>query len=98
MKHNRRSIRLKEYDYTQAGYYFVTLRIQDKKCLFGNICNGKMILNNSGEMIVKWWKELNKKYSEIMLDEYCVMPNHIHGIINIVGADLCVRPNNGNVR
>ena len=51
------------------------------------------MLNNTGKMIEKWWWELKNKFTEIELDEYMIMPNHFHGIIIIVGVDLCVNPN-----
>jgi len=52
-KHNRRSIRLRGYDYSQAGLYFITICVQNRKCLFGNIADGKMNLNDVGQMVVK---------------------------------------------
>ena len=82
--HNRRSIRLKGYDYSGCGYYFITICTHDRQCLFGNIENGVMILNNAGRMIDCWWNELKNKYADIKIDEYVIMPNHCHGIINIV--------------
>ncbi|MDP2755953.1 MAG: hypothetical protein Q8P40_16445 [Nitrospirota bacterium] len=97
--HHRRSIRLKDYDYSQAGAYYVTICIQGKVCLLGDIADGVMALNDAGRMIEKWWCKLPEKFEFIELDEYVVMPNHFHGIINIVGAvgaDLCVCPDNRN--
>jgi putative transposase len=70
----------------------VTVCVNGRKCLFGEVENGEMVLNKAGEMVDKWWRELENKYDGIDIDEYCVMPNHIHGIICIVGAHLCVRP------
>ena len=103
--HHRRSIRLAEYDYSQCGYYFITVCTQGRRCLFGEIEKGRMILNDAGKMIGRWWNELKNKYANIEIDEYVIMPNHCHGIINIVGtvgagpvgadpvgADLCVCP------
>ncbi len=57
--HHRRSIRLKGYDYSQAGLYFITICCQDRACLFGEIINGKMILNDAGKMIEKWFKTMS---------------------------------------
>jgi len=93
----RRSIRLKGYDYSQAGAYFVTICTQNRLHLFGEITNDEMVLNDAGMMVVKWWNELENKYPDIELDEFAVMPNHFHGIIqifdtNTVGADLRVCP------
>ncbi|MFC1502307.1 transposase [bacterium] len=96
-KHHRRSIRLKGYDYTQEGAYYVTICINKQLCLLGDVVEGKMILNDAGKMIWKWWDELNKKYESVHTDEAIVMPNHFHGIIFIdeksnVGAALCGPP------
>ncbi|MDD5043405.1 MAG: hypothetical protein PHD51_01915 [Patescibacteria group bacterium] len=96
-KFNRQSIRLKNYDYSESGYYFVTICVQGSKCLFGEVVNGEVILNSIGEMIKKWWLELENKFFRVELDKFIVMPNHFHGIINItigiVGADLRVCSN-----
>lgn len=96
--HHRKSIRLKGYDYSQAGLYFVTICCQNRACLFGEIKNGKMILNNAGRMIEKWYYELENKFSDIRCDEMVIMPNHFHcivenvGFVGAVGADLRVGP------
>lgn len=95
-KHHRRSIRLKGYDYASEGAYFATIVTQGRACLFGEIRDGKMILNEAGQMIVKWWNELPNKFPDMILGAFVVMPNHFHGIIIIektVGADLRVCPN-----
>ena len=92
--HHRRSTRLKEYDYSQAGAYFVTVCAKDRECLFGDIVDGEMRLNDAGFMIQKWWHESANKFKNIELDESVIMPNHFHGIIVIVGAALCGRPDN----
>ena len=85
--HNRRTIRLKGYDYTQAGAYHVTICVQDRKCLFGDIQNGEMVLNDIGKTVNNCWIEIPKHFPRVTLDEYIVMPNHLHGIIVIVGAN-----------
>jgi len=86
--HHRRSIRLKGYDYRQTGGYFVTMVTQGRDTLFGEIVNGEMILNDAGEMIVRWWLELPNKFPNVNVDIFVVMPNHFHGIIFITdGAD-----------
>jgi REP element-mobilizing transposase RayT len=93
--HHRKSIRLKGYDYSQAGLYFITICVQDRECLFGNIENGEMILNDAGQMVEKWYYELGNKYPDIKCHEMMVMPNHFHCIfenIGTVGADLRVCP------
>ena len=68
-KHHRRSIRLKGYDYASEGAYFVTIVTQGRECLFGEIHDGKMILNEAGQMIVKWWNELRNKFPDVVLGE-----------------------------
>ena len=80
-KHHRRSIRLKGYDYSQPGAYFVTLCVQERECLFGEIVDGEMQLNDAGRMIEHWWGELTRKFSSVALDEWIVMPNHLHGLL-----------------
>lgn len=95
--HHRRSIRLKGYDYSSAGAYFVTICAFQRECLFGEIEDGGMALNPAGEIIRKIWMEIPLFYSGIMLDEFLTMPNHIHGIIVIietdtVGAGPCACP------
>lgn len=94
--HHRRSIRLKGYDYSQAGLYYITICTQNQLCLFGDIQNQEMILNDAGKVINQWWNEMKCKYKNIELHEHIIMPNHFHGIIQIantpVGADLCVCP------
>lgn len=89
----RKSNRLQHYDYSQAGYYFVTICTQNRKCLFGEIVEGHMILNEAGKIIARWWDETKNKFPNIELDEFVIMPNHFHGIITIVGTDLRVCPN-----
>ena len=89
---NRKKNRLKEYDYSQLGYYFVTICTESREQIFGTIENNDMILNNVGNMIDQWWQKMFEKYDDISIDKYIIMPNHIHGIINIVGAIPCNRP------
>ena len=99
-KHHRRSIRLKGYDYSQAGAYYITICAQNRDCMFGEIINGEMKLNAAGKMLHNWWNQLPHKYPNIELDEFIVMSNHLHGMI-IVGADPRVCPDidteNGNI-
>lgn len=88
----RKNLRLPEYDYAQEGMYFVTVCTHDKACLFGDIVNDEMVLIHGGKMVERWYNKLEKKFSNIQCDMFVCMPNHIHFIVNIVGADLCVRP------
>ena len=98
-KHQRQSIRLKDFDYSQKGAYFVTMVTQNRQLLFGNVENREMKINDGGDMVVKWWLELPNKFPEVDLGSMVVMPNHFHGIIflietgNSVEADLRVCPN-----
>ena len=88
-KHHRRSIRLKHYDYSQPGAYFITLCTQNRECLFGEIVDGQMVLNQYGKIVEQYWTEIPLQYTNTVLDEFIVMPNHLHGIIiitDIVGA------------
>jgi len=90
--HNRKSIRLQGYDYTQAGLYFVTICTQNREHLFGKINEGQLILNEPGKMIENEWLKLTDRFNNIRLHEYIVMPNHFHAILEIVGATLVVDP------
>ncbi len=93
---NRRSIRLWGYDYSQAGAYFVTICTQKRACLFGDIIDGNMVLNDAGRMVDIVWNEIPKYYAGIDIDAFQIMPNHIHGIIVIVvGAGPCACPDTG---
>ncbi|PIQ23645.1 hypothetical protein COW36_07870 [bacterium (Candidatus Blackallbacteria) CG17_big_fil_post_rev_8_21_14_2_50_48_46] len=86
-KHNRQSIRLKEYDYTRPGSYFITICTQNRKRLFGDIMNGVMLLNPLGQRVHQYWGEIPNHFPHATLDEYVVMPNHVHGIIAIDAGD-----------
>ena len=81
--HHRRSIRLKGYDYSQAGMYFVTICVQNHACLFGEIMNGEMILNDVGKIVCDEWIKTAEIRDNVILHEYIVMPNHFHGIIEL---------------
>jgi putative transposase len=79
--HRRRSLRLQGYDYAQAGAYFVTICTQDRKCLFGEVADGAMRLNDAGHMAAAVWSNMLEHFPKIELDMFVVMPNHLHGII-----------------
>jgi len=78
---NRHSIRLKEYDYSQAGAYFATVCTKFRKTIFGEIINGIMQMNDSGLVIAETWHWLSEQYPYVELDTWVVMPNHFHGIL-----------------
>jgi putative transposase len=87
--HKRRSIRLKGYDYSRAGLYFITICVQNRKHLFGVVENNEMIMNDAGKMVQVEWEKLTERFQHIKLHEFIVMPNHFHGILEItVGAPL----------
>ncbi len=73
----------KDYDYSESGYYSVTLCTQNRLCLFGNIDCGVMLVNVAGRMITDTWHAIPEHYPRIELDEMTIMPNHLHGIIVI---------------
>ncbi len=94
----RKTNRLREYDYSMTGYYYVTICTYNREELFGHIENNQMILNKSGRIAKTAWLEIPNHFPNIELDEFIVMPNHIHGIIiinNPVG-DGHARPVNKN--
>ena len=84
--HHRKSIRLKEYDYSQPGAYFITICTDNKELYFEQYPQLKQMVNRQ-------WHEITSRFDNIQLDEFIIMPNHIHGII-FVGATLAVAPNN----
>ncbi len=83
-KHHRRSIRLKGYDYTRPGAYFITICTQNRECLFGEVVKGRMVLNELGRIVEWTWHDLPNHLPHIRLDEFVIMPNHVHGIVWIV--------------
>jgi len=89
--HHRKTIRLREYDYSQTGFYFVTICTQNRAPLFGDIIDGLMVLNEAGRMVQTVWNDMSAYYPDVLLDEFVIMPNHVHGIV-IVGAAPCGRP------
>ena len=94
--HHRRSIRLKGYDYSQAGLYFITICCKNRKYRFGKIENEKMILNEYGTIAYNEWIKLTERFSNFELDVFQIMPNHMHAIIALknVGAEFIHVQNN----
>jgi REP element-mobilizing transposase RayT len=82
--HHRKSIRLRGYDYSAPGRYFVTICAQEKACLFGGIADGQIALNDYGRIVENVWKELPSHFPLVELDRFVVMPNHFHAIAVIV--------------
>jgi putative transposase len=92
-RHHRHSFRLKEYDYSQPGAYFVTICTLDRECALGCVDGGEMRLNDAGRMVWSVWEGLPARFSGMELDAFVVMPNHVHGIIVIHGrGESRVRP------
>lgn len=82
-KHHRRSIRLKGYDYSQPGAYFVTICVDQRQCLFGDVVDGQMVLNQYGMVVADTYRWLCDRYPYLCTDEWIVMPNHFHAIVVI---------------
>ena len=93
-KHHRRSIRLPGYDYSQSGFYFVTICCYQRQCLFGDIVDRAMRLNRYGEIVEKEWMRSSEIRKEIELDKYVVMPNHFHGIVIITQNNISINSKN----
>jgi putative transposase len=85
--HRRRSVRLRGYDYSSPGYYFITICTQNRACLFGDVANGQMQLNDAGKMVMDEWEKSAQIRNEIRLDDFIVMPNHFHGIAVIASHE-----------
>ncbi|MGM0540497.1 MAG: transposase [Thermodesulfobacteriota bacterium] len=81
--HNRRSIRLTGYNYSQPGAYFVTLCTHNRSCLFGDIVDGKMIANALGRFASTCWDKIPSHNPHVTLDAFVIMPNHLHGVLYI---------------
>jgi len=80
-KHHRRSIRLRGYDYTQAGAYFVTMCAQGREPRFATITSAGLLSTSAGLMLDGWWRKLPGKFSAVALDTYVIMPDHLHAIV-----------------
>lgn len=79
--YHRKSIRLKEYDYANANWYYVTICTLNKEHIFGEVLNNKVVLSNSGKIVKEEWLRTKEIRKNIDLDYYVIMPNHFHGII-----------------
>ncbi|MEO8149597.1 MAG: transposase [Bacteroidia bacterium] len=84
--HHRKSIRLKGYDYSQEGLYFVTICCYNMQCLFGTISNDEMLFNDAGKIAEECWFEIPQHFPNVILHEHVIMPNHVHGIIEIANT------------
>ncbi len=89
-KHSRKTLRLRNYDYSRPGAYFVTLCTQHRDKLFGAICENRMVLNDAGRMVESLWKDLPNRFYHVRLDTWVIMPNHLHGILFLTSNPLNV--------
>lgn len=80
-KYRIKSIRLQNWDYSSEGFYFITICTYKRMPYFGEIINGKMKLSEIGVVVQKYWHEIPMHYKNILLDEFTIMPNHIHGVL-----------------
>ena len=79
--YHRRSLRLKKYDYSQPGAYFITICTQGHECLLGEIKDSQMLVNSAGNIVQQCWHDLPNHYPGLELDSFGIMPNHLHGIL-----------------
>ncbi|MEK7633697.1 MAG: transposase [Patescibacteria group bacterium] len=89
---DRKPNRLKNFNYSSSGWYFVTICVNKRECVFGKIQNKKMVLNPYGKIIKKRYLDLINHYSNCLLDEFVIMPNHVHGIIIIKNVENGLKP------
>jgi len=87
---NRRTIRLPGYDYAQPGAYFVTIVTHGRVCALGSVVDENVILSNQGIIVQRSWKDLPQHFQQVVLDEFVIMPNHIHGILMIMDDDRAI--------
>jgi REP element-mobilizing transposase RayT len=87
MANRRRTLRLKDYDYSRPGAYFLTFVLRDRRRLFGEILDGEMRLSAPGNMVQSVWLHLGDRYPGIQLDEFVIMPDHFHGIVHFTEGE-----------
>ena len=95
--HHRRSIRLNGYDYSQEGLYFITICCYNKESIFGTIENQIMVLHDLGNIVKQCWYEIPNHFENVILHDFVIMPNHIHGIVQLVGAKYLSPYPSGNI-
>lgn len=86
------STRLQNWDYSENGYYFITICTKERRYYFGEIINNKIQLSEIGKIIQHYWLEIPKHFLFVKLDEFAIMPNHVHGIL-IIKNNNCIVPN-----
>ncbi|MFY0684684.1 MAG: hypothetical protein JXR20_09035, partial [Balneola sp.] len=87
---NRQSIRLQGYDYSRPGFYFITICTQNMQHIFGDVIDGEMVLNEFGNIALGFWDQIDLRYPNTWIHEFIVMPNHVHGIIEILNTNPLV--------
>lgn len=85
--HNRRSIRLPDYDYTTPGVYFVTICTYQKQCLLGQVSGNQVSLTLAGQVVARCWEALPRHFHNLEIDQFIVMPNHLHGVLMLQAHD-----------
>ncbi len=86
--HHRRTVRLHDYDYSQSGAYFVTICTEGRNALFGTLVQDgepSVALNEAGLAVRRFWMEIPRHFPLVLLDEFLVMPDHLHGILLLGG-------------
>ena len=96
--HRRRSIRLRGYDYAQAGFYFVTICVRDRECMFGEVVDNDVRLSKYGTLVAQAWEDLPNHYPHLELDRFVVMPNHFHGIVVLTPVGAGFKSANSDVK
>jgi putative transposase len=81
MYNKRKHHRLKDWDYSSEGVYFLTICCKDKLSHFGSICNNQIILSKVGTISSKYWLDIPNHFPQVKLQEFVIMPNHIHGLL-----------------
>lgn len=94
---SRFSLRLPGYDYSQTGAYYVTICVNEHRCIFGDILGETIQLNAAGLIVRQYWLELQRAFTHLAVDEFVVMPNHIHGIVILMGTPSLPDPKDPDV-
>ena len=92
--HHRRSIRLAGYDYSSPGLYFITICTHERTQLFGEIVNGESVLSAPGRMVDSWWRRLSEKFPGVLIQEFVIMPNHMHALLALTNFPDAGKPGN----
>ena len=99
---NRKPTRLAKYDYSQNGYYFITICTHNKECVLAKIVGDgvydipKMLLSHCGKIVEKYIQKINSKYDNVCIDKYVIMPNHIHLILVVKNNGMSRAPSPTN--